>query len=673
MKIDPERLAHQLERDDEMNTSGSRLSEFHDVPIVGFVDSDAASYISESDPESSEKESVCDTTLENTEIFDLIQNIDRTSEQMPSKHDTIDLSSNENILNSPSNHLYTFGKDSDNEMDTTSYDDEQLLADSRRLFSVESRLGYNDRSLTFFDRSETLEHLDNSSVMSGITDNELQTTSLLCDTLLPSCADSGYLTHPMIATQTANAPGRLSSFLSPKRVELLEKNTYYEMPIDQTELFRLEKHLKGLDAEKEVEKMIKDPDGSATFNDVFKYLHWKLADAGFGPERQVLSIGKKEEVISMKHDGDKIDLKLDDPGSIMIEPENHLNKSIVSENAINPEDINMEDVYDTTIFSDCYRMTGTQNDDHKIETLNSELDNQEVVRPMLLPSLLVSPVSKEQPGQASPVPIIESSTLEKDSGLITKKIEKEIQKFIEALINRTPLVIRVRNRNNWDNCVLTPANTISLKSEEAAEFKQINFNHQGSEKYFTLIVYLLGEIYSLLMTNTTSTKRELYYRDPELTESQRNVDMALNDISCFLDEPLWKLGVLSSSKGLVAGNLVIVMNDDTLIDGRQERGVVVPADICAIKEIKSDAKYILIVEKDTVFKKLLDDNVFLNLGSNLILITVSNVKERFNGSFLYMCAYSLEFIAGQRLSGCQYSSPDQVPYRHTSNPCLRFS
>lgn len=122
------------------------------------------------------------------------------------------------------------------------------------------------------------------------------------------------------------------------------------------------------------------------------------------------------------------------------------------------------------------------------------------------------------------------------------------------------------------------------------------------------------------MTGSTCTKRELYYKKPELFVDQITSDIALNDVSCLLDCPLWELGVFSSSKGLVAGDLTIKYNNSNIVYSK-EKGSNVPSDLINIESVSSNAKLALIVEKDTVFQRLIDDKIFDKF--NLILLTVS--------------------------------------------------
>lgn len=60
--------------------------------------------------------------------------------------------------------------------------------------------------------------------------------------------------------------------------------------------------------------------------------------------------------------------------------------------------------------------------------------------------------------------------------------------------------------------------------------------------------------------------RELYYRNVELTHSQDNVNGAIKIIACLLQTDPWKMGVYSTSKGLMAGPVEIILADDSSID-----------------------------------------------------------------------------------------------------------
>lgn len=152
------------------------------------------------------------------------------------------------------------------------------------------------------------------------------------------------------------------------------------------------------------------------------------------------------------------------------------------------------------------------------------------------------------------------------------------------------------------------------------KFKTISLTNKSSERHFTVVIHVLCEIYKLLSQNSTCTKRELYYLDVELMKNMATVDRALNDISMLLNVQQWEMGVLSSSKGRIAGNLRII-NGNNVLDFSNAPGSV-PHDPSDIIRFETNAKYVLVVEKDTVFQRLIDDKVFNKIDASIILITV---------------------------------------------------
>lgn len=56
-----------------------------------------------------------------------------------------------------------------------------------------------------------------------------------------------------------------------------------------------------------------------------------------------------------------------------------------------------------------------------------------------------------------------------------------------------------------------------------------------------------------------------------VTQKQENVSEALKTICCLLDAAPWELGVLSTSKGLIAGPLEIHLPNNSIIDCNIDR------------------------------------------------------------------------------------------------------
>uniref|UniRef100_A0A8D0HCX3 DNA topoisomerase (ATP-hydrolyzing) n=1 Tax=Sphenodon punctatus TaxID=8508 RepID=A0A8D0HCX3_SPHPU len=146
--------------------------------------------------------------------------------------------------------------------------------------------------------------------------------------------------------------------------------------------------------------------------------------------------------------------------------------------------------------------------------------------------------------------------------------------------------------------------------------------------YFAaLMLKILSMIYKMVQNNTYATKRDIYYTDTLLFGNQSVVDNIINDISCMLKTPRRSLHILSTTKGCIAGNLSYTEEDGTKVNCTCSRtAIIVPSNVQGIRNLITDAKFILIVEKDATFQRLLDDD-FCNKLSPCIMITGKGVPD----------------------------------------------
>ena len=86
---------------------------------------------------------------------------------------------------------------------------------------------------------------------------------------------------------------------------------------------------------------------------------------------------------------------------------------------------------------------------------------------------------------------------------------------------------------------------------------------------------------------------------------------------------------MATSKGLVVGDLVYTNSEDVVVDCRLAvGGETIPQDVAGITDINTGASYILVVEKDAVFQRLLEEGILFNetLGK-IILITGKGMPD----------------------------------------------
>ncbi|XP_037297926.1 meiotic recombination protein W68 isoform X2 [Manduca sexta] len=113
--------------------------------------------------------------------------------------------------------------------------------------------------------------------------------------------------------------------------------------------------------------------------------------------------------------------------------------------------------------------------------------------------------------------------------------------------------------------------------------------------------------------------REMFYQNISRFRSQANLDIAVRDVCCLLETPPWSLGIVATAKGLIAGPLTLHYHDGNIIDCMVSGGTLIPQDVNGVKKFQSTAKYILVVEKDAIFQKLLDEGALLRLGPVIII------------------------------------------------------
>ncbi|RQM25325.1 hypothetical protein B5M09_000899 [Aphanomyces astaci] len=132
-------------------------------------------------------------------------------------------------------------------------------------------------------------------------------------------------------------------------------------------------------------------------------------------------------------------------------------------------------------------------------------------------------------------------------------------------------------------------------------------------------------VHQLLAKGIHVTKRDLFYTDVKLFKDQSESDTILDDVACMVGCTRSSLHVVASEKGVVVGRIAF-RDDGDLIDCTRMGvgGKAIPPYIdrltdityvrcvqCVSKRVdRSDAKFILLVEKDAAFMRLAEDRFY---------------------------------------------------------------
>ncbi|TRY60858.1 hypothetical protein DNTS_035129, partial [Danionella cerebrum] len=208
---------------------------------------------------------------------------------------------------------------------------------------------------------------------------------------------------------------------------------------------------------------------------------------------------------------------------------------------------------------------------------------------------------------------------------VLRRIENVIEKLVVSVSEGEAPELRMMNRFTWSNVKFQETDGLVLK-EDVSEVV-LRCDSPSTAPKFALTLKLLSIVYKLVQSDSYATKRDIYYNDPQLFGSQITLDSIVDDITCMLKVPRRSLHVLSTSKGIISGDLCYLEEDGTKVDCSSSCAAVpVSSNVNGIKNIVSSAKFLLIVEKDATFQRLLDDDFCTRL-SPCIIITGKGVPD----------------------------------------------
>lgn len=162
------------------------------------------------------------------------------------------------------------------------------------------------------------------------------------------------------------------------------------------------------------------------------------------------------------------------------------------------------------------------------------------------------------------------------------------------------------NRGKKSNFLYDKDGVIHLKPKD-----QIQFSIIGPSKQ-SLMLHLVAKVLQLLETDTYMTKRELFYKSLEFCKTKKGpskgsrLDSMLDDLCCLAGCSKVHLHILTQSKGVVYGDLKFRLKNGEYYECFKNEGVLIPTPQSPIVEMTSDAKFIIVLEKDSIMQKILN-------------------------------------------------------------------
>ncbi|KAK4849828.1 hypothetical protein QYF36_001238 [Acer negundo] len=186
------------------------------------------------------------------------------------------------------------------------------------------------------------------------------------------------------------------------------------------------------------------------------------------------------------------------------------------------------------------------------------------------------------------------------------KIREFTRSIVEDLSDgRSPLILinRFRNYCNNNPRTICCCSSDSLKGQEI-----ITLEKQCHVHRIDVLLRVLLIVQQLLQENKHGSKRDIFYMHPSVFSEQSVVDRAINDICILMQCSRHNLNVVSVGKGLVMGWLRF-QEAERKFDciNSPNTAHTIPVLVEEVKDIVSVARYILLVEKESVFQRLAND------------------------------------------------------------------
>ncbi|KAF5479055.1 hypothetical protein F2P56_005560 [Juglans regia] len=199
---------------------------------------------------------------------------------------------------------------------------------------------------------------------------------------------------------------------------------------------------------------------------------------------------------------------------------------------------------------------------------------------------------------------------------LLRKIREFTRAIVEELSNgRSPTILIDRFRNYCTN-----PNANCCCSYDLSYGKEIlTFRKESHVHRLDILLRVLLIVQQLLQESRHGSKRDIYYMHPCIFSEQSVVDQAINDICILMQCSRHNLNVVSVGNGLVMGWI-------RFLEGGRKFDCIncpnmahpIPVQVEEVKDIVSVARFILIVEKESVFQRLANDQ-FCNANRCIVI------------------------------------------------------
>ncbi|XP_014619258.1 meiotic recombination protein SPO11-2 isoform X2 [Glycine soja] len=274
---------------------------------------------------------------------------------------------------------------------------------------------------------------------------------------------------------------------------------------------------------------------------------------------------------------------------------------------------------------------------------------------------------------------------------VRARIEVSVLNFLKILnasspaISDLPLIQRKYSNSRVNHGLLTELSRVFLSNSVSTR----SLMRPNAAKAFVRVWKVMEMCYQILLQEKRVTQRELFYKllcdSPHLFPSQTHVNRTIQgyyqcvvcfefnawcfrweyinlcqtDLVALLRCSRFSLGIMASSRGLVAGRLILQEPGKEAVDCSLcgSSGFAISGDLNLLDSLvlNADARYVIIVEKHAIFQRLTEDRFFHQIPS--ILITAKgypDIATRNPAGLAILCTFKFGSI-GMGLEAYRYA------------------
>ncbi|KAL4938586.1 hypothetical protein BDV06DRAFT_52101 [Aspergillus oleicola] len=208
---------------------------------------------------------------------------------------------------------------------------------------------------------------------------------------------------------------------------------------------------------------------------------------------------------------------------------------------------------------------------------------------------------------------------------VQKYLDDTLETALTQLSLSEDITITLKRRavNATTSLHLDPS-TGALQSGQAET--TITYSFPGKDAYeawrFTVAIRILSAVRDALDKGLPISIRDIYYTDPEYFESQGVVGRFIDELALTIGVARADLNVEAAAKGLVAGYYQLTTTRSDIISARESTTeCLIPRAQDIVGLDISEVSWVLIIEKEAVFRRLARDNFHLRaaVGKGILI------------------------------------------------------